>query len=408
MKRTLSYICAASVLLTVSHLSKGDYSDHRGYNLDSLEVVVSRWTPEMIAQSDEESYGNLLKDFKGLMNGYLQINGAKSEFYARKVLTMSRGRGYHSSVAEASRIIGQTFWAKEQYDSAAFYYSAALDAMKMMERQESSAYNPDGYSRESIDDGYSSLYGTLGNLYSMMGSLDSAFSYYAKAGEIFDRYGWNESNAVLHYNMGETWREEKEYDMALSCYEESLRYGRLSGDSLWIATPLKGLGALYLETGRARKGLRCLEEADKYFSIHEDQEFRARLETLDFMGQILREERRILSFSVIAALAALVLLASSLLVARALRRTRKEQQETTRVLDETIREITPSKGAPSLSDREREIMEYSARGMTVPQIAEKIFLSPETVKWYRKKLLVKFDAANIAEAISKAKDSGIL
>ncbi|MBQ3634958.1 MAG: hypothetical protein II951_05005, partial [Bacteroidales bacterium] len=31
--------------------------------------------------------------------------------------------------------------------------------------------------------------------------------------------------------------------------------------------------------------------------------------------------------------------------------------------------------APSLSDREREIMEYSARGMTVPQIAEKIFLS---------------------------------
>lgn len=46
--------------------------------------------------------------------------------------------------------------------------------------------------------------------------------------------------------------------------------------------------------------------------------------------------------------------------------------------------------------------------MTVPQIAEKIFLSPETVKWYRKKLLVKFDAANIAEAISKAKDSGIL
>ena len=126
------------------------------------------------------------------------------------------------------------------------------------------------------------------------------------------------------------------------------------------------------------------------------------------MGQILREERRILRFSVIAALAALVLLASSLLVARALRRTRKEQQETTRVLDETIREITPSKGAPSLSDREREIMEYSARGIKVPQIAEKIFLSPETVKWYRKKLLVKFDAANIAEAISKAKDSGIL
>ena len=35
-------------------------------------------------------------------------------------------------------------------------------------------------------------------------------------------------------------------------------------------------------------------------------------------------------------------------------------------------------------------------------------LSPETVKWYRKKLLVKFDVANTAELTSTVKDMGLI
>lgn len=55
-----------------------------------------------------------------------------------------------------------------------------------------------------------------------------------------------------------------------------------------------------------------------------------------------------------------------------------------------------------LSDREKEILQYSIRGYAINEIAENIFVSPETVKFHRKKLFVKFDVANISEAISFA------
>ena len=252
------------------------------------------------------------------------------------------------------------------------------------------------------------MYGTLGNLYNMMGDLDKAFEYYDRAGEIFDCYGWNESNAVLHYNMGETWLEEKEYGKARECYEKALDYGRAAGDSLWIASPLKGLGALYLAEGRIRKGLQCLEEADKYFSLHEDQEFRARLETLDIMGKLLREQRRHLILVILSLALIAVLAASAFLLGRKLRRSRKDNQEVGDVLEETIGEIKVPQGTPELSEREMEILRLMSEGFTGPQIADKVYLSPETIKWYRKKLLVKFDAANTPELISKAKNAKIL
>ena len=62
----------------------------------------------------------------------------------------------------------------------------------------------------------------------------------------------------------------------------------------------------------------------------------------------------------------------------------------------------------SLNDREIAILKLLAQGCTNSQIADQIFLSPETVKWYRKNLLLKFDAANSAELIFRAKELGLL
>ena len=60
------------------------------------------------------------------------------------------------------------------------------------------------------------------------------------------------------------------------------------------------------------------------------------------------------------------------------------------------------------SDREQQILALVAEGKTNPQIAEALFLSPETIKWYRKKLLVKFDVPTSAALVSKAKDLGLV
>ena len=55
-----------------------------------------------------------------------------------------------------------------------------------------------------------------------------------------------------------------------------------------------------------------------------------------------------------------------------------------------------------LTQREKSILQEVAIGRTTPQIAADLGLSPETVKWYRKQLLVKFSANTSAEVVRKA------
>lgn len=62
----------------------------------------------------------------------------------------------------------------------------------------------------------------------------------------------------------------------------------------------------------------------------------------------------------------------------------------------------------SLTKRELTILKEIALGRTTPQIAEMFGLSPETVKWYRKQMLVKFSATTSAEMIRKALEQKIL
>ena len=61
-----------------------------------------------------------------------------------------------------------------------------------------------------------------------------------------------------------------------------------------------------------------------------------------------------------------------------------------------------------LTDREKEVLQYSIRGYSINEIAEKVFLSPDTVKFHRKKMFEKMDVYNISEAISYARDNNLL
>ncbi len=386
------------LLLPAPFLSAGAYIDHRGHNVDSLERVVARWTPDAVDAASPEELKGLDRAYRDLMLGYELMNGEKSYFYARKALALSRRMGWDEAIGDAARHIGQRFYAMEQYDSALVYYGEALDCVDRMAAGD--------FPEKSVDDARSALLGTLGNLYNMMGDLPKAMDYYRQAGEIFDKYEWNESNSILYYNIGETWLDEKGYKQALPAYEKALSYAKAAGDSLLTANALKGLGGLYLSTGKTGKALRYLREADQYYSLHDDQEFRARLENLDFMSQVLSVQKRVLAWGIVLLAALLVLLGIAAFILLRLRRLRREQAETADVMDETLEELppVPAGEAPALSTRETDILSLLTKGYTAPQIADTLHLSGETIKWYRKKLLVKFDASNTPELISKAKD----
>ncbi|KMQ69274.1 LuxR family transcriptional regulator [Chryseobacterium sp. FH2] len=61
-----------------------------------------------------------------------------------------------------------------------------------------------------------------------------------------------------------------------------------------------------------------------------------------------------------------------------------------------------------LSQREHEILSLSAGGLKISEIADKIFVTADTVKFHRKKLFEKIGVNNIAEALAYAKNNKLL
>lgn len=63
---------------------------------------------------------------------------------------------------------------------------------------------------------------------------------------------------------------------------------------------------------------------------------------------------------------------------------------------------TENKG-PNLSSREKEILAYIVKGFNNRQISDLIYLSENTIKTYRRRLMIKIGAKNAADLVSKGK-----
>jgi DNA-binding NarL/FixJ family response regulator len=67
-----------------------------------------------------------------------------------------------------------------------------------------------------------------------------------------------------------------------------------------------------------------------------------------------------------------------------------------------------AKDKPKLKEKELEILRLYAQGLTINLIAEKMFVTPDTIKYYRRKMFETFDVKNFAEALSFAIDNKII
>lgn len=67
----------------------------------------------------------------------------------------------------------------------------------------------------------------------------------------------------------------------------------------------------------------------------------------------------------------------------------------------------PKEIFPSLTEREREILQLIARGQSNAEIAHKLSLSPKTVYNYVSNILSKLQVADRAQAIIRAREAGL-
>ena len=384
------------------------YNDHRGINLDSLERAVAAWTPEKTERATEQELLTLNRSYRDLMLGWQNLNGEKCLFYARKALSISVPRGWENASFDAYRYLGIIFYAREQYDSSLFYYGKALACVEKMAAGATSPTDPEGYTQLNIDDNRSALYGSIGNLHNEMGHIPEAMDYYAKAGAIFDKYGWNESNTVLWYNIGETWMDEGDLGKARNAYEKAVDYARASGDSLMLVFAYKGLGRLHMEKGQTARALKYLRDVNAYYTVHPDDSPVFRRENLEFIDTVLSRQKKQLSWMLGGSILLILLLSALLLIAWKLHRTRQEKAEAAELIEEVLEEIPSRKEQPALSPREKDILDLLSKGYTAQDIGKALGLSHETIRWYRKKLIAKFDVANTAELISISKEMGLI
>lgn len=405
MKRLLLLVC----LLIVGAQVSSAYTDHRGHNVDSLERVVAGWTPEMVAVATQEESEALVRAYYELMLGYRNINSDRSRLFAMKSYELGRRWNWLQRMEDGLSGIALMFYGNGQYDSALVYYNRALEVVDRMAAGETSLTSDQPYDEATVDDCYSLIYGAIGNTYSMMDSISVAMEYYRRAGELFEKHGWLESCAILWGNMGETWREEGNLKEAKTCYDKCLDYAMASGDSLQISFAMLGLAAYYHQLGRNNRALSYYEKAYSYYSQHEDLEFKASLESLGGISGILADHKRLWRGLAMASLLLVVVLLSMLFVLRKMDRLRKEKEGADAAIEQALEEqSTPEEGESVLTERENQVLRLIAEGLTSPQIADKICLSLPTIKWYRKKLMIKLDAANTAELISKAKEKRLV
>jgi DNA-binding NarL/FixJ family response regulator len=79
------------------------------------------------------------------------------------------------------------------------------------------------------------------------------------------------------------------------------------------------------------------------------------------------------------------------------------------VTRQVLKKVSTDRAADhELSDRELEVLECMAHGMTTMQIAVQLYISENTVKTHARHILEKLEASNRAEAVKKASQQGLL
>lgn len=76
------------------------------------------------------------------------------------------------------------------------------------------------------------------------------------------------------------------------------------------------------------------------------------------------------------------------------------------IVTEIRKRAEPS--GPVLSAREKEVLNYIARGLTIPAMSKQMFLAPSTVKTHVQRLYEKLGVSDRAAAVAEAMRSGLL
>lgn len=260
--RSLSLYTLLLVLSSLPIKLYAEYSDYRNRKVDSLEQVIKiqRLKPDELSGV-----------YRSLISGYQQTNREKSIYYAKLEIELSEKHHFYNGLYDAWMMIGLHAYGQCDYDSAQHCFDRALRATEQM-------VGDKRYNQDELDNNFSRLYGSLGNLFNIQGKLHLALDYYQKALPIFKRNGWKESESILYYNVGELYLELGNNEAAEGNYQDALDVALDTGDSLMISGPYAGLAMTALNTGKYEIALDYAQRSIEYYKDHKEDELNSLLD----------------------------------------------------------------------------------------------------------------------------------
>lgn len=75
---------------------------------------------------------------------------------------------------------------------------------------------------------------------------------------------------------------------------------------------------------------------------------------------------------------------------------------------DTVKNVWRKSLKPQLNKRELEVLRLHAQGFLINEIAEKIFVAPDTIKYYRRRIFEKLQVSTMAEALHYAIDGKMI
>jgi signal transduction histidine kinase len=256
--KQLSFLFIIGLLFCSTSLSaQYYYKDHRySFNtIDSLEQILATNAPV----GDD-----LLRIYNDLGVAYSEINKEKTREYAQKGVALAEKLGHPRSVSHNFRLLGNIYYDESKYDSAMYCYEKALGSIERMKKNKN-------YKDFQIDDEYSILYGTIGNLYNIQGKCHEAIEYYGKALKLFEKWDWKESQVIAYGNIGEMYSALENYEQAKINYLKADSIAPLTGDSLMTAIASGRLGKAFFYLNDYEQALQKAETARDYFLAHEEE-----------------------------------------------------------------------------------------------------------------------------------------
>jgi predicted ATPase/DNA-binding CsgD family transcriptional regulator len=243
------------------------------------------------------------------------------------------------------------------------------------------------------------LLNQLGSIALRQGNLAAAKSYYEESYAVRARFNDPEGMALALNYLGEIHVQQGEMPAAADCFQRSLALYREIDDRGGLATALAGLGQTAVRQQQFDEARQYLAQA---LAIAAEIGYMALLRGLrPWIERLLRQLG-------VAPAALLVEVEAG------------EEGAITAVVAQLQTPITPSPTLESppvhpndalvepLTEREIEVLQAIAQGLTNQQIADTFILSLGTVKWYTGQIYGKLGVTSRTQAIARARELGFL